>query len=128
MDEKELQKLLDLVEEAARERSKKNTPHTPPKKDVDFSPVISKFISEFDLTAGPYKVKNSVLRYLYKEVFIPKFPLIMRLKDRHFFQLLAQRLPKGKYDSTRYYLLNHPFKEEHEKIKEQKAANTKPSV
>jgi hypothetical protein len=122
MDEKELQKLLDLVEEAARGKAK-NTPHTPPKKRPDFSPVISKFIEEFDLTAGPYKVKNSVLRYLYKDVFLPKFPLIMRLKDRHFFQLLAQRLPKGKYDSTRYYLLNHPFKEEHEMCKKKKATN-----
>lgn len=117
MDDKTIEQLLKFVEEAAKESDLKKR-KSPPKTFLDnSSPIISKFIEEFRLTAGPYKVKNYVLSYLYKEVFVPKYSEMMRLKERHFFQLLSKRLPKGRYNATRYYLLNHPFKDEHEKAK-----------
>ena len=116
MDDKTVEQLLKLIEEAAKESELKKS--NPPKQlNPDASPIISKFINEFDLTAGPYKVKNYVLRYLYNEVFVPKYSQMMRLKERHFFQLLSKRLPKGRYNATRYYMLNHPFKDEHEKAR-----------
>jgi len=100
MSNASLKELLDLLDKSQEEA--KSSPAQKKKATKEWT--VTKFVREFNITAGPKRIHNYIIFYYYRT----KYSVDPRnlLGKIGFFKILSKMFPRARVGKQRYYLLD----------------------